>query len=187
MGRVLAVLRAQRQARRHGLTLGRRVKLGPKVNLRAHHGASIVIGDRVEIGGYTTVVAQAGAHVIIDDDVFISGFCIIAAIESVTIGRDSMLAEMVCIRDHDHDPDLPPKSGAALSAPVHIGARVWLGSKSSVLRGGRVGDDSVVGAHALVRDHIPSGVLAVGLPARVARPRGEPAPPVAVAAADDEP
>jgi len=128
-----------------------------------------MVGDRVEIGERTTVVALPGAHVVIGDDVFISGSCIIAAADLVEIGSESMLAEMVCVRDHDHDPDFPPRSGALLVEPLRIGARVWLASKASVVRGGQVEDDAVIGAHALVNRVVPAGSVAVGVPARVVR------------------
>lgn len=137
--------------------------------MRAVGNGVVLIGSGVEIGAGTTVLAMAGGTVTIGDDVFISGGCIVAAVDSVRIGAGSMLAEMVCIRDHDHDPDLPPRTGGLLSNPVLIGDRVWLGSKFSVVRGGSVGDDSVIGAHALVNRPVPANTVAVGVPARVVR------------------
>lgn len=152
------------------MTIGRGVRFGKGVTVSAAPGATVRIGDRVEIGAGTGITA-AGGTVEIGDDVFISGMCIIAARESISIGSETMIAEMVCIRDHDHDPDSPPRSGRVLVEPVRIGARVWLASKSSVVRGGEVEDDSVVGAHALVNRPIPRGVVAVGVPAKVVRQR----------------
>lgn len=130
---------------------------------------TVAIGDGVEIGEGTFVLAQDGGAVVVGSRTFISGLCIIAAAQRIEIGEESMLAEMVCVRDHDHDPDLPPRSGHRLVEPVRIGDRVWLGSKSSVVRGGSVGDDAVVGAHALVNRPIPAGVVAAGVPARIVR------------------
>ena len=141
------------------------------MTLTALGDGRIVIGARVEIGGWSTLTASPGGVLIIGDDVFIGGWCIVAAAERVEIGAEAMLAEMVSVRDHDHDPDAPPRSGALLVDPVRIGARAWIGGKASVLRGGQVGDDTVVGAHALVNSALPSNVLAAGLPARVLRQR----------------
>lgn len=109
----------------------------------------------------------------IGHDVFMSHLCLIAANERVEIGDETMIAEMVIIRDHDHDPDQPPRSGATLTAAVKIGRRVWLGSKATVVRGGSVGDDSVIGAHGLVNRPVPDASLAVGVPARVVRSLGD--------------
>jgi acetyltransferase-like isoleucine patch superfamily enzyme len=48
-----------------------------------------------------------------------------------------------------------------------VGAGAWLGAGVKVLDGASVGDRAIVGAGALVRDAIPPGAIAVGLPARV--------------------
>jgi len=145
------------------------VRFGAKVGLGAGPGGRVMLGDRVEIGSGTIVLALEGAVVTVGDDVFISGACLIVAAESISIGAESMVAEMVTIRDHDHDPDAPPRTGRRLQAPVTIGERCWLGSKSSIVRGGSVADDSVIGAHALVNRPIPPKSLAAGVPARVVR------------------
>jgi carbonic anhydrase/acetyltransferase-like protein (isoleucine patch superfamily) len=44
--------------------------------------------------------------------------------------------------------------------------------RATVLTGARVGSGAIVGAGALVREgqEVPAGMLAVGVPARVARP-----------------
>ena len=169
LAKAVALARGRHARVQHGVTGGAGLRLGRRVGIHALHGASIEIGDRVEIGEGTSIIAQTGATIIIGDDVFISGMCIIAAAEWIGIGCDSMVAELVCIRDHDHDPDQPPRSGAVLRAPVRIGDRCWIGSKASIVRGGQVGDDSVVGAHALVNRAIPAGCVAAGVPAVVKR------------------
>lgn len=155
---------------RSGVSMGRGVRLGRGVRIAAARGACVILGDRVEVGSGTQIVAQNG-RIEIGNDVFIAGLCIIAAADGITIGPETMIAEMVCVRDHDHDPDAPPRSGRVVSTPVSVGARVWLASKSSIVRGGQVGDDSVIGAHAVVNRPIGSGVVAVGVPARVVRER----------------
>lgn len=166
---VLARLRAASQ-RRRCVQIGAGVRFGPGVRCYAVPGARVVIGDRVEIGARTSLAAIAkGAELSVGGDVFIAGDCIIAAADRIEIGRDSMIAELVSVRDHDHDPQYPPREGRSICAPVTIGERVWIGAKASVLRGASIGSDSVVGAHALVNSEIPPNCLAVGLPATVRR------------------
>lgn len=60
-------------------------------------------------------------------------------------------------------------------AVVHgatVGDRVLIGMKAVVLSHSQVGSDTIIGASALVgeRKTLPEGVLALGIPARVARP-----------------
>ena len=67
-------------------------------------------------------------------------------------------------------PPAPPTRLAGFeTAPIEIGDGVWVGCKATILRGVRVGDGAVIGAHALVRSNISDGMLAVGLPAKAVR------------------
>lgn len=60
------------------------------------------------------------------------------------------------------------------SAPVVIGAGVWVGANCTVLPGVTIGDGSVVGACSLVASDVPAGVLAAGNPCRIIRELGGP-------------
>jgi acetyltransferase-like isoleucine patch superfamily enzyme len=157
--------------------LGANVRCGPGVGIIAARGASVTVGARTVLGTGTEVIALGrGSSVEIGSDVFVGRLTEIAAHERVVIGDGCMLAEMVSIRDHDHDPAFPPRSDHTLSAPVEIGARVWLGAKVTVTRGASVGPDSVIGANAVVTRAIPSNCVAGGVPARVIRSLANGAP-----------
>jgi len=100
--------------------------------------------------------------------------CTLAAVQSVIIGEDCLLAEMVSIRDHDHcfdDLATPIREQGAKVATVEIGRNVWLGAKVTVTKGVCIGDNAVVGANAVVTKDIPANAIAVGIPARVIRMR----------------
>jgi acetyltransferase-like isoleucine patch superfamily enzyme len=55
------------------------------------------------------------------------------------------------------------------AAGVEIGPHTYLGAGVIVLPGVRIGRGSVVGAGAVVTEDVPSGSLAVGVPARIIR------------------
>ena len=69
---------------------------------------------------------------------------------------------------HPVDPDLRRDKWEA-AEPIDIGANVWLGGGAIVLPGVRIGENTVVGAGAVVTRDLPAGVVAVGNPARVTR------------------
>ncbi|MBA2517591.1 MAG: acyltransferase [Solirubrobacterales bacterium] len=163
-------MRARFQAR-GGVTVGSNVRFGRSVRCDVAPGGRIAIGRGVEIAPHTSISAGPGAVVEIGEGVFIGPSCGVAASGRIVIGAASMLAESVTIRDHDHDPAKPPRSGAMLQADVHVGQRVWIAAKVSVGRGVSIGDDSVIGAHAFVSRSVPAECLAVGVPARVVRRR----------------
>jgi maltose O-acetyltransferase len=53
-----------------------------------------------------------------------------------------------------------------------IGDNVWLGGGVIVCPNVAIGDDTVVGAGAVVTRDLPAGVVAAGVPARVIREIG---------------
>jgi acetyltransferase-like isoleucine patch superfamily enzyme len=74
------------------------------------------------------------------------------------------------VGDFDHRTDvtsLPIRHQGLVKTPVIIGPDVWLGVKSSVLRGSVIGRGSVVAAGAVVRGKIPDYSIAAGVPARI--------------------
>jgi maltose O-acetyltransferase len=73
---------------------------------------------------------------------------------------------------HPVDPD-PRRAGWEYAAPITIEDNVWLGGGVIVCPGVRIGQDTVVGAGAVVTRDLPAGVVAAGVPARVLREIGE--------------
>ncbi len=131
-------------------------------------GSSLVITNSyISDGAY--IVADHGGQ-LVADHVFIGRNCVIVACQNIRIGRDSLIAEMVVIRDQNHrfdDTSKPIREQGFSVAPVIIGENVWLGAKSTILAGSVVGDGAVVGAHSLVSGVVPSCSLAVGTPAYI--------------------
>lgn len=159
--------------RSRGVTVGRQAVVGRWCRLIVEPGARLHIGERCEVDDGTTLAVYGGATLHLGDASFLGHHCTVAARSSVTIGRGTFLAELVSVRDHDHDPDFAPSAGVNRVAPVTIGPDVWLASKVTVLRGSTIGERAVIGAHAVVRGDIPAAVVAVGAPARVVRKIGE--------------
>lgn len=63
----------------------------------------------------------------------------------------------------------PRSRGWESAAPITLHDNVWLGAGVIVLPGVTIGADTVVGAGSVVTKDLPSGVVAVGTPARVVR------------------
>jgi acetyltransferase-like isoleucine patch superfamily enzyme len=51
--------------------------------------------------------------------------------------------------------------------------RVWLGANVTVLKGVTIGNDAVIGAGSVVTKDIPTGAIAVGVPAKVIKIRNQ--------------
>jgi acetyltransferase-like isoleucine patch superfamily enzyme len=86
---------------------------------------------------------------------------------SISIGEGTAIASDVIIMDTDHH----SISGASESAlPIIIGERVWIGARSIILKGVKIGDGSVIAAGSVVNKDVDAGWLYAGVPARPIRP-----------------
>jgi acetyltransferase-like isoleucine patch superfamily enzyme len=136
----------------HGrIVIGRWVHLGDSNRLRAHEG-TLRIGDKTVLGRENTFNCYLDVHV----------------------GAQCIVADWVYVCDFDHridDVRRPIKDQGIVKAPVHIGDDVWLGVKSSVLRGAQIGEGTVVAAHAVVRGEVPAFSVVAGVPGHVVRDR----------------
>ena len=61
--------------------------------------------------------------------------------------------------------------GARTGGNVAVGDRTLIGLQAGILQGVKIGDDAVLGAHALALEPIPSKTIAYGSPARIVRSR----------------
>jgi acetyltransferase-like isoleucine patch superfamily enzyme len=95
--------------------------------------------------------------------------CWIGVVNNLSIGSDNLFAPLVTITDGNHNfgPGQPFWQQGFEPRDVTIGSNVWIGSKATVINS--VGDDTVIGANAVVSKPIPRNSLAVGIPARVVR------------------
>jgi maltose O-acetyltransferase len=117
---------------------------------------------------------EYGSLVRIGDGTFFNFDCLMLDVAPVTIGTACQIASRVqfLTATHPIDPG-PRRSGWESAAPIVIGDNVWLSGGVIVCPGVTIGDDTVVGAGAVVTRDLPAGVLAVGTPARVLREIGE--------------
>lgn len=91
--------------------------------------------------------------------------------ESVHVGPRAVLSEYVTVVDSSHGRADPGRwfVDEVRSAPIVIGAEVWVGAKATVARGVALGQGCVVSANSLVVDDVPAGWLASGVPAAAVR------------------
>ena len=82
----------------------------------------------------------------------------VIAFDSIVIGRHCLIGPNVGIYDFDHGHELngvPFSSQGMETAPVEIGDNVWIGANAVILKGARIGSDTVVGAGAVVSGDVP--------------------------------
>jgi maltose O-acetyltransferase len=83
----------------------------------------------------------------------------------ISIGEAATLGPGVVVMAHDAS--MRRQTGHTLIAPVRIGVRAFIGARAIVLPGTTIGDESVVGAGAVVRGQFPPKAVITGNPGRV--------------------
>src|SRR5439155_813273 len=104
-------------------------------------GGQIEIGNRAPFSGVRLEVWK-GARLTLGTRAYLNRNTEVVAAHAVMIGRDCMIARDVLIMDTDQHP-LP--GGDLVASPVAIEDRAWIGARAIILRGVRIGHDSVIG------------------------------------------
>ncbi len=140
-------------------------------------GTDINCDQRLRLDAYDSYLGYKYCPVIrIGNNVSLQKDCHIGAINKIVIGNNVLLASKVYISDHSHGEitletlKLPPAKRPLFSkGPVIIEDNVWLGEGVVVLPGVTIGENSIVGANAVVTKSIPKNSVAAGNPARIIR------------------
>ncbi len=103
--------------------------------------------------------------------------CTISAYQSVSIGRECIIADRVMLIDFDHgvtEVERPIRLQGIYKRDVRVGHNVWIGYGACVLRGVSIGENSIVGTSAVVTSDVPENAVVGGVPARMIRMRDAP-------------
>ena len=150
----------------------------PAMNLK--RGSRIVLGERVTLcnSGMANPVAEygrcrlatvaAGAEIVLHDQVGLSS-CLICCAQRVEVGQGTIIGGGAMILDTDFHPRGPQgewlNDPKAVSRPVLIGEKCFIGARAIILKGVTIGDGAVVGAGAVVTRDVPAGAVVAGNPA----------------------
>lgn len=113
------------------------------------------------------VYVDYGYNIHLGDDVFFNYGCVLLDVCRIDIGDMTQIGPMVQILTADHPRDPASRdAGLEFGRPIHIGRNVWIGGGALILPGVRIGDDTVIGAGAVVTRDVATGLTVAGNPAR---------------------
>ena len=128
----------------------------------------IIYGNKITFGKSTTfrkmfnVVISHNGKIIIGNNCFFNNGCSLNCLGQIEIGAGSIFGEGVRIYDHNHkfnDVGKSIKEQGYSIGEVKIGKNCWIGSNVIFLKGALVGDNCVVGAGCIVKEHVPNGTI----------------------------
>jgi maltose O-acetyltransferase len=131
------------------------------------------IGEDTEIR--PPLYVDYGAHLTLGARCFANFGLVALDVAAITIGDDVQIGPNVQLLTPTHPVEPEPRRQKWEAAePIVIGDNVWLGGGVIVLPGVTIGENTVVGAGAVVTRDLPANVVAVGNPARVVRSLEQP-------------
>jgi len=152
------------------LFLGSGLELQIAPRGRVEFGHFVWIGQGTKIRCHEGVV-EIGAKTVIGQE------CTISAYRRVRIGEQCVIADRAMFIDFDHgvvEVERPIRKQGIYMRDVEVGSNVWIGYGACILRGVRVGDNSIVGTNSVVTRDVPANAVVAGIPARVIRMRKAP-------------
>lgn len=134
--------------------------------------STIHIGDHVRLAK-ARIFWVAPCKLIIAEFTSFVGAATISAHEAadITLGHNCLIADEVTFSVSDMHSVIDAETGVRLNPAksIMLGHRVWIGARSTVLKGTTIGNGSFIGAHSLVRGAFPANVMAGGVPAKILR------------------
>ena len=113
------------------------------------NGGKITFGGGISVYKNLNVVAKAGRR--------------------IDIGDECMFARDIIVRNDDGHTIIDAVTGDIINAPenIKIADKVWIGSRSMILKGAEIAEGSVVGAMALVNKKFKDkNIIIAGVPAK---------------------
>ena len=141
-----------------------------------------IFGAPVGLGDYVNVVASADRKVRIAvwsekkdlGRIRIGDYCLIGpgvrigSAHEIIIGDNCMMAHGAYLTDSDWH-DVYNRITIGKTAAIKIENNVWVGDSAIVCKGVTVGENSIIGAGAVVVNSVPPNCIAAGNPAKVVK------------------
>jgi acetyltransferase-like isoleucine patch superfamily enzyme len=137
---------------------------------RVDFGRFVWIGDRTKVRCHEGLV-EIGPKTVMGQE------CTITAYQHIRIGEQCVIADKAMFIDFDHgvvEVERPIRTQGIYKRDVEVGSNVWIGYGACVLRGVRVGDNSIIGTNSVVTKDVPANAVVGGIPARILRMREAP-------------
>lgn len=135
------------------------LRIGKNGNLKVNRKVQIYTGCYISIGENATL--ELGG------DGFINHGCNIDCCEHISIGKGTIIAKDVLIRDSDNHDIL--YEGYKKTSPIYIGEHCWIGMRSTILKGVKIGDGAIIAAGSVVVKDVPPNSVVAGVPAKIVK------------------
>ena len=159
------------------VSLGNNVTINDDCTLIARDEGGISLDDGVKLMERVYLDTEGGdGYIKIGKSVYIGTGCTLHGHQGLEIMDDSLLAQNITITPYSHifnDPSQNIIDQGGHMRKITIGKDCYIGMGSIVLYSADINDGSVIGSGSVVVHTIPPYSVAVGVPAKVIKKRGE--------------
>ncbi len=142
-----------------------------------------LFGSHISVDDFPTIIGAQDANVQLTSwnigdwkgELKVGKYCLITpgvriiAAESIEIGDACMFAHGAYISDADWHGIYDRSEPVGKTKPIILKDNVWIGDSAIVCKGVTIGENSIIGAGAVVTKNIPANVVAAGNPAKVVK------------------
>ena len=139
-----------------------------------------IFGNNISIGDYATLITapdkridlstwetdKINGELQLGKYILISPGTSIRSAKKIVIGDSTMIASDVTITDSDWHDIYDRTDYVASPKEVIIQENVWIGEKSLILKGSKIGKNSIIGAGSVASGEVPANVVFAGNPAK---------------------
>lgn len=129
---------------------------------------NVIFGGNAIIGHGSKIVVGLEGSLIIGENFKMTAESAIIAYKKIQFGNDCLLSWEIQIMDTDFH-KIKNESGEIINnpQPIIIGNHVWIGSRSTILKGAIIPDNTIIGVNSLVNKELPEGnCIYAGSPAK---------------------
>jgi acetyltransferase-like isoleucine patch superfamily enzyme len=132
------------------------LKTGKSPSCLISKEALLFFGSYIDIRNNCNFVVGKNAELIIENNVFLNNSCSINCLEKIIIGKNTLFGEGVKLYDHNHQytPEKVERQKFNTSSII-IGKNCWLGSNVIILKGVKIGNNSIIGAGCIIHQDVP--------------------------------
>lgn len=132
----------------------------------------LVFQGTAHIGHGTKIHVAEGAELVLGDNFAVSASSQINCYHKITMGRDIQFSWDCLVMDSDTHKIYGKNTGMINpDQEVIIGDKVWIGCRTTILKGSIIPDGCVIGARSLLigKEFMPNSII-IGSPAKSVRP-----------------
>jgi acetyltransferase-like isoleucine patch superfamily enzyme len=135
--------------------------VSPLTEISLDNGGTLEIGEKFKMRDGAKIRVRRGSVCRIGRNTSMNSNNMIACRERVIIGDNVQFSPNVLVYDHDHNfrTEDGVKAGKYNTASIEIGNNVWIGANTIILRGTKIGDNTVIAAGSIVKGIVPAGVV----------------------------